>query len=265
MTPNCLPHQEVLPRWSEECTSQRTRLLWWEGIPEHFRSAVWPRALAPVGSAEGSLPVGVLAFDRIRTMLSHDDRLAAIVPFACKCSARRSSPPFSPQVSHEDRLAAASTAKAFFSPPSKPTAEAATAAEVAAAAAADSGSHGGGSSSSSGGGGGGLSGVRGNGGLGGHLPPELNMFTSPESPLNASLIALLACCHASARHDGPPPPPAAPLLGCMLLLYMDEPMAYACMQCLADSHCVGARAVNERKLWRLRAAEAMFAREVSAA
>ena len=91
------------------------------------------------------------------------------------------------------------------------------------------------------------------------------MFTSPESPLNASLIALLACCHASARHDGPPPPPAAPLLGCMLLLYMDEPMAYACMQCLADSHCVGARAVNERKLWRLRAAEAMFAREVSAA
>jgi hypothetical protein len=236
MTPNCLPHQEVLPRWSEECTSQRTRLLWWEGIPEHFRSAVWPRALAPVGSAEGSLPVGVLAFDRIRTM-----------------------------VSHEDRLAAASTAKAFFSPPSRPTAEAATAAEVAAAAAADGGSHGGGSSSSSSGGGGGLSGVRGNGGLGGHLPPELNMFTSPESPLNASLIALLACCHASARHDGPPPPPAAPLLGCMLLLYMDEPMAYACMQCLADSHCVGARAVNERKLWRLRAAEAMFAREVSAA
>ena len=237
MTPNRLPHQEVLPRWSEECTSQRTRLLWWEGIPEHFRSAVWPRALAPVGSAEGSLPVGVLAFDRIRTM-----------------------------VSHEDRLAAASTAKAFFSPPSRPTAEAATAAEVAAAAAADGGSHGGGSSSSgSGSSGGGLSGVRGNGGLGGHLPPELNMFTSPESPLNASLIALLACCHASARHDGPPPPPAAPLLGCMLLLYMDEPMAYACMQCLADSHCVGARAVNERKLWRLRAAEAMFAREVSAA
>ena len=240
MTSDCHVAQEVLPRWSEECSSQRTRLLWWEGIPEHFRSAVWPRALAPVGSPEGSLPAGVLAFDRIRTM-----------------------------VSQEDRLAAASTAKSFFSPPSKPVAVAATAAEVAvaaaevAAAAAGGDSHGGGGSSSSGGGG--LSGVRGSGGLGGHLPPELNMFTSPESPLNASLLSLLACCHASARHDGPPPPPAAPLLGCMLLLNMDEPMAYACMQCLADSHCVGARAVNERKLWRLRAAEAMFAREVSAA
>lgn len=47
----------------------------------------------------------------------------------------------------------------------------------------------------------------------------------------------------------------------MLLLYMEEPMAYACMEALAASHCVGERPA-EQHAWRLKAAEAFFEREL---
>ena len=88
-------------------------------------------------------------------------------------------------------------------------------------------------------------------------PPELNMFTSPESPLRASLERLLSCMYAASRHAGPPVPPAAPLLGCMLLLYMEEEDALHALSALASHHCVGRRP-DEHGAWRLDAAEAMI-------
>ena len=62
---------------------------------------------------------------------------------------------------------------------------------------------------------------------------------------------------ASPRFGGPPPPPEAALLGCMLLLYMDEPDAYKALVALGGLHCVGRRPESHGR-WRLAAAEAMI-------
>lgn len=91
--------------------------------------------------------------------------------------------------------------------------------------------------------------------------PELNLFSSPLSPLHASLKTLLAALKSAARRGGPPPPPSAVLLGCMLLLYMDEQSAYEALRSLASTHCVGRRPAHHGT-WRLLAADAMIAREL---
>ena len=93
-------------------------------------------------------------------------------------------------------------------------------------------------------------------------PPELFIFSNVQSPLKDALISVLACVLASHRTGaGPPPPPAAPLLGAMLLLYMEEPKAYTSLASLAASHCVGERPL-EHDQWRLTAAERMISREL---
>ena len=84
---------------------------------------------------------------------------------------------------------------------------------------------------------------------------------APDSPLHASLQHVVACAFASARLGGPPPPSSAAMLSCMLLLYMDEPTTYTALSTLAATHCVGIRPAAQNQ-WRLKAAEAMVAREL---
>lgn len=203
---------EVLPNWAAERTTRRTLMLWWEGVPEYLRGDVWPRALAPTSappppSPSGasssstassslapsvSLPDGVLAYDRIRTMLEKVDHDGARATCTDCLSPASSS-----------AAAAAAISAAAFGAAAAPSPTATRPISTAGADAADEALQP-------------ISRANSTSGVVRTIAPELNMFTSTESPLNASLLSLLACCHASARLGGPPPPPFAPLLGCVL-------------------------------------------------
>ena len=217
--------EEVLPDWPAMRTGKQTLMLWWEGLPSEIRGDVWTLAINSAASAASAGPDRSQPFEIVEALVEPTDVSTALAAVRTALT---------PAASGASGASGGSNASASAPPASPP------------GSGRDSSDSEGGASSVA---------------APVDLPPELNMFSHPESPLHTSLTHILACVIASARLGGPPPPPSAPLLVCMLLLYMDEPLAYASISSLASHHCVGVRP-DEQSEWRLQAAESMIKREL---
>mmetsp|Transcript_44627 Transcript_44627/g.111102 ORF Transcript_44627/g.111102 Transcript_44627/m.111102 type:complete len:592 (+) Transcript_44627:37-1812(+) len=89
---------------------------------------------------------------------------------------------------------------------------------------------------------------------------ELNLFTSEHSPMQLSLLQLLAASRSYARASNADLPACSSFLGAMLLLYLDAKDAFVCLCTMVSLHHLGWRHNEEE--WRLRCAAAMLRREL---
>uniref|UniRef100_A0A7S3AS00 Rab-GAP TBC domain-containing protein n=1 Tax=Haptolina ericina TaxID=156174 RepID=A0A7S3AS00_9EUKA len=94
----------------------------------------------------------------------------------------------------------------------------------------------------------------------GSVSLELNLFTSQQSPMQLSLLKLVAATRSYARSCQRELPANVSFLAAMLLLYLDESDAFVCLANMLSLHHLGWR--HNQLQWRLEAADHLLQREL---
>jgi len=227
---------EILPAWDEEQGAERTRLLWWEGLPPSQRAKVWMHALD-----------------------AHPDqrrgRAASPVTSPASAARRMGSPAGSPSGSATSSRAAAAAAVEG-SPAVADSGSHAQGSDAAADSAAEAGA---------------IELAR--AWLDEQLPRAMadlfSLYGHPSSPMRAELLRLLVALQREALAEDRPETwlrraaPAAPLLGSMLLTHLEPPLAYTALRLIVREHAPG-KMFGEGRDWRNRAFKLVLEQELPA-